>query len=376
MPLEPLIERYTYQLCERWMPNAFKEYNKELIVVYGEKVENEIKVGVVLDAVGRGKYSLSQCSKFLDMINDGLVSNGDVLYLQDYWTPGLEAIFYALDLYKIDIKIYGMLHAQSVDEYDFTYPMRDWMRYYELGLDRRMTGIFVGNKIHRDQLRESGFRAPIHVVSLPIDKKEVLEWAPDFTIEEKENIVVFSSRFDWEKNPLFMLATAKQFLKEHQDWEWYITSSASKLRSNDRFALDELKSFAEIEPRFKIKTGISKVEYYDILSRAKIQFNSSLQDYVSWTLIEATLYKCDICYPNFRCFPEIIHNSRLYQAFNVESAMEVLNRVVLKPDYELHKRIGDVSDLGRHLESYIIANGIDREVNLWNEYDYYKKIIG
>jgi hypothetical protein len=38
-------------------------------------------------------------------------------------------------------------------------------------LDKRMTGIFVGSTIHRDQLREAGFEAPIHVVSLPLHQE-------------------------------------------------------------------------------------------------------------------------------------------------------------------------------------------------------------
>ncbi len=90
--------------------------------------------------------------------------------MQDYWTPGLDAIWYALDLYGIEVKVYGMLHAQSVDEYDFTYAMKDWMRPYELGLEKRMTGSFVHSSIHKEQLRADGFNAPERVVSLPIRK--------------------------------------------------------------------------------------------------------------------------------------------------------------------------------------------------------------
>ena len=80
--------------------------------------------------------------KHKDMIKDG-----DALFLQDYWHPGIESILYALDLYGISVEIYAMLHAQSVDEYDFTYNMKNWMRHYELGLDERLSGIFVGTAL-------------------------------------------------------------------------------------------------------------------------------------------------------------------------------------------------------------------------------------
>jgi hypothetical protein len=79
---------------------------------------------------------LSQCNNFLDKIRTAKVKDGDVIFLQDYWTSGIDSIFYALDSYGYkNIKVYAMLHAQSVDEYDFTYMMKDWMRFYELGLD-------------------------------------------------------------------------------------------------------------------------------------------------------------------------------------------------------------------------------------------------
>ena len=118
---------------------------------------------------------MSQCSNFLDMMNRDEVKDGDVIFLQDYWHPGIGSILYAADLYGIKLEIYAMLHAQSVDEYDFTYPMRTWMRGFELGLDKRMTGIFVGSSIHKEQLRAAGFEAPIHVVSLPIHKEKTLD---------------------------------------------------------------------------------------------------------------------------------------------------------------------------------------------------------
>ena len=159
--LEPLKARYTYQLCKEWMPKTFEKYDDKLnfIDVEGEfDPDCEIKVGAVLDAIGRGKYSLSQCQNFLQMLYNDKVQDGDIIFLQDYWTPGVEAIWYALDLYGYkNVKVYTMLHAQSVDEYDFTYPMRDWMRPYELGLDKRLTGIFVGSSIHKEQLRQAGF---------------------------------------------------------------------------------------------------------------------------------------------------------------------------------------------------------------------------
>jgi hypothetical protein len=91
--LEPLKARYTYQLSKEWMPATFAPYEKaeklKFIDVPGEfDPDQQIKVGAVLDAVGRGKFAMSQCSNFLDMLNLDLVKDNDVLFLQDYWHPG------------------------------------------------------------------------------------------------------------------------------------------------------------------------------------------------------------------------------------------------------------------------------------------------
>jgi len=376
-PLEPLEERYTAQLSLRWIPDSFKKYSEDInfIVIDGENISSSINVGMVLDAVGRGKYSLSQCNTFLSMIAEGKVKDNDIIFLQDFWTPGIESIFYALDLYKIkNIKIYATCWAQSVDEYDFTYQMKDWMRFYELGLDSKLTGIFVGNAIHRDQLKAAGFKAPIHVVSLTINLNDLNEKLQTISsLEMKENTVIFTSRFDSEKNPLFMLEVAKKFLKLNPDWNWLITTSASKLRSNDEFIIKKLNEFANEEPRFKIKVGLTKLEYYTELAKAKIQFNSSLQDYVSWTLIEATFFGCDICYPNFRSFPEIINKSRLYDPFVIDSSLEVLKRVLNLR--QTHYDIPQISDMGRQLLAYIITFGFPRETNIWHEYEYFNFLL-
>ena len=377
--LEPLKARYTYQLSKEWMPDAFQPYvdkkQLEFIDVEGDfDPDQQIKIGAVLDAVGRGKFAMSQCSNFLDMLNNDEVSDGDVIFLQDYWHPGIESILYAIDLYGINLDIYAMLHAQSVDEYDFTYPMRKWMRGFELGLDKRMTGIFVGSSIHKEQLRTAGFEAPIHVVSLPFGLTQTLNKLPDYdSNSERKPFVVYSSRLDKEKNPFFMMEVAQEFLDIHPEWEWHVTTSGKELRSMLPGVIDELRNLAKQEPRFKLLEGITKEEYYTELATCSIQFNSALQDYVSWTVIEATAFGADIIYPKFRSFPEFIDEDRMYKPFDVQSALNSFADAMLFA--HRHNDIVDISDLGRQMEGYIIANDIKQEINVWHETEYCKHLL-
>ena len=382
--LEPLKARYTYQLSKEWIPATFAPYEKagklKFIEVAGEfDPDQQIKVGAVLDAVGRGKFAMSQCSNFLDMLNIDQVKDGDVLFLQDYWHPGIESILYALDLYGINVKIYAMLHAQSVDEYDFTWPMRSWMRGFELGLDNRMTGIFVGSSIHKEQLRAAGFKAPIHVVSLPIHKEATLNKLPNYSdamahgIVKKKDIIVYSSRLDKEKNPFFMLKVAEEFLSQKPDFEWHVTTSGKEFRSMLPGVIDAMYELAEKQPRFKLLNGLTKEEYYLELATCRIQFNTSLQDYVSWTVIEATAFGADIVYPNFRSFPEFIDANRMYKPFDVQSAIDTIHDVLDSP--KTHYDIVDTSDLGRRMEGYIIANDYDKELCVWHEKEYCTQLL-
>jgi len=373
--LEPLKARYTYQLCKEWMPETFKPYAKKIkfVEVDGEfDADQEIKVGAVLDAIGRGKYSLSQCQTFLQKIYNDEVKSGDIIFLQDYWTPGMDAIWYALDLYGIDVKVYAMLHAQSVDEYDFTYPMAKWMRHYELGLDRRMAGIFVGSTIHREQLRQAGFAAPIHVVSLPIHKQATLAKFTNIP-DRKKNVIVYSSRLDKEKNPFFMMQVAEEFLETHEAWEWHVTTSGKEFRSMLPGAIEALNALAKKQPRFKLLNGLTKEQYYEELATCKIQFNTSLQDYVSWTVIEATAFGADIVYPNFRSFPEFIDADRLYKPFDVKSAIQTIHHAAFHT--RTHYDIVDISDLGRQIEAFIMLNDVTQEINVWHETEYCKYLI-
>jgi len=372
--LEPLKARYTYQLSKEWMPATFAPYEEagqlKFIDVAGEfDPDQQIKVGAVLDAVGRGKFAMSQCSTFLDMLNADQVKDGDIIFLQDFWHPGIESILYALDLYGINVKIYAMLHAQSVDEYDFTWPMRKWMRGFELGLDTRMTGIFVGSTIHRDQLRQAGFQAPIHVVSLPLHLDMTHAKLPGFDwFAPRENKVVYSSRLDKEKNPFFMLEVAKRFLARNTEYVWNVTTSGKSFKSMLPGVIEAMEALAAEQPRFQLLSNLTKEEYYQELATAKLQFNSSLQDYVSWTVLESTAFGCDVVFPNFRSFPEFIPENRLYRPFDVDDAIDTLERVCV--GWGQKYNFAKISDIGRRMEAYIIANDITQEINVWHEAEY------
>jgi glycosyltransferase involved in cell wall biosynthesis len=370
-PLESLKSRYTKQLCEEWIPSAFHTiaFDTPFRIVRGQEQGDDVRVGQVLDATGRGVYATTQVAAFLEHIARGDVKDGDVLYFQDFWTPGIEAIPYALHLHGIKTRQYAMLHAQSVDEYDFTHPMLPWIRHFELGIDAWLTGIFVASSIHRDQLKRANFRAPIHVVGLPISVAHVHSVCRPGG--RKAPLVVFTSRLDREKNPRFMAEVARAFLETHDEWNWAVTTSASIFRSNDPKALITLQMVTRDFPdRFHMLAGLSKEDYYQMLRNAAIQFNCASQDYVSWTLLEASAFGCDLAYPNFRSFPECVPPSRLYRYLDVADALRVLRLGVAdarRADFIPggYQWIAGTCDAGRMTAARIMIKDEREEFTLW-----------
>jgi hypothetical protein len=170
-----------------------------------------------------------------------------------------------------------------------------------------------------------------------------------------------------------MLAVAEAFLRSNPEWTWQITTGFPKLSSNcnAQFAIED---FATKNNRFIICSGISKAEYYNLLARATIQFNCSLQDYVSWTLLEAIVCGCKVVYPCFRSFPEIL-GTDTYKAFHLDSAVNLLNKYTHEPQ-QSYVDVLKRCNIGRYIEPIIMAFGSSfREVNVWQQFEFAKAVV-
>jgi hypothetical protein len=121
--------------------------------------------------------------------------------------------------------------------------------------------------------------------------------------------VIFTSRWDREKCPDFFLAVIEYILDKmgRTDILFLHTTSAENVRSNDSKLLADLHlAKKKFEPYFRVKTGLTKEEYYSNLLGSKVQFNCADQDFVSWTLLEATTCGCIPVYPYYLSFPEAL----------------------------------------------------------------------
>lgn len=322
MPLESYKERYTCLMSAKngWVEQKFNENGiVNIIRVEGESLTSgKIEKGIVLDFFGRSYYSLTQNAELVKLIREGKIENNAVVYYDDFWTPGVEAVMYAAQLANIHLNIYAMLHAQSVDKFDFTYKLKNWMRNYEIGQSKFMKGIFVTSEYLKDLCDEAGFEN-VYFGGLPLNKKFLLSNFPKVHKTQK-NRVVYCSRFDSEKNPLIFIEVARKLKDTHT---FVMTTSFSTVNSNDSFIIEKIKQ-AQEEGLIEIKVNLSKKEYYHELQKANYIFNSAKQDWLSWTMLEGILYDCIPIYPKYRSFPEYLDSKYLYTENDPDSAIKVI----------------------------------------------------
>ena len=347
LPLEQYKERYEAwsRPITGWLERVWIEAGIKYKRINGNlelQKDRPIKLGVAVDSFRRCRYCFSQLDELIQLIEKGEITETDVIYFDDFWHPGIEALPYIFCQLKFQPKVFCFCHAQSVDQYDFTYSMKNWIRHYEKGLASWVTGIFVNCSTLKNLLidNEVGNDSNIHVIGHVFNSNEVMERMPEHyqkTINEKwssvprKNQVVFSSRWDKEKNPLFYLSVGREVIKQIPNTKFVVCTGSPQLRSNDYRLLDELKAHIQTFPNnFELKEGLTKEEYYEELVNSKIQFSCSDQDFVSFVLLEGVVAGCYPVYPRFRSFPEVFsyNNDFMYERLQIESAVDKIIKIL------------------------------------------------
>lgn len=349
MGLEPYKARYTLQLQE-WNSRVFHKRGLDYVIVPGETLSNDqsIVTGQVLDAHGRTYFGMSQLMNLIKMMKAGELTNEDVVYFEDMFQPGIESLPYILQQIDTSLrpKIYVRCLAQSIDPDDFVHVwgMAKWMGHYEKMLDSFVDGVLATNEEMVMHMKIAGWEAPIYNISgLAFGKSEVLSRVEKLIpFHDRRHRVVFSARWDQEKQPDFYMDVIEAWDKRHPNnsVEFCICSGA-KLRSNNDSYMKRTYDLVERD-MLRIYEDLEKDDYYDIVNNSRVVFNCALQDWVSNTVSEADALGCNVLYPAYRSFPETFANDpeRLYVPWSVEDALDKLEKLLKKP----HADIGKISD--------------------------------
>lgn len=296
LPLEPNKNRMSELMsCPGgWFDKAFERAKCNVVRIEpAEATSMQIKAGKVLDRVNRPVWALRQVASLLEQSPEG----GNVFF-EDMFHPGIEALAYSGRPYKL----YTYCWAQSFDIYDFTRDML-WMRAYEQMIFDMGVTVFVASPGLKELIHSAFPRLPgesVVVTGLPFDSRSVqTTFDPQLEVEPISG--VFSSRFDMEKQPEVFLRLVEELSREHPSLSFAVCTGAEDLRGDAYKAIQQAKALEEAG-KLRIYRNLTKAEYYAILRRSAVQVNTSLQDWVSFTLLEALACGCAPCYPLFRDF--------------------------------------------------------------------------
>ena len=337
--LEKLQARYTLQLQD-WNERVFRSRGIDYELVYGDDLTgDQIVTGSVLDAHGRSFYTLTQISNLVKLLKGGKITDKDIIFFEDMFTPGIESLPYILDQTpeKYRPKIFMRALAQSFDPDDFVNRegMANWMRKFEQMVDEFVDGILVASEEMVAHLRIAGMKAPIYVTGLPFGKDEVRSRVPNVKpIAERRRRVGFAARWDDEKQPHFYMDLAERVARHSPGVEFAVFCGHPELKSNNLELVTRAMNLQnDPNVNFKVYTGLKKNDYYELLADSTVLFNCALQDWVSNTVSEADTFGTLTLYPAYRSFPEVFANNakNMYIPWSVEDAETRLMSMLSMP---------------------------------------------
>jgi hypothetical protein len=353
MGLEPYKARYTLQLQD-WNEAVFKQRGIDYVIVPGETLSNDqaIVTGQVLDAHGRSYFGMSQLMNLVKMMKAGEVTSEDVIYFEDMFQPGFESLPYILNQVSETHrpKIFVRCLAQSIDPDDFVHVwgMSKWMGSYEKMVCEAVRdsggAILATNEEMVMHMKIAGWEAPIYNISgLAFGKSEVQSRVGEIIpFYERKPRVVFSARWDQEKQPDFYMDLIERWHEELPDnGVEFCVCSGGKLKSNNDSYMQRTRDL-QARGLLTVYEDLEKNDYYNIVNNSRVVFNCALQDWVSNTVSEADALGCNVLYPAYRSFPETFSNDseRLYIPWSIHDAMEKLYCSLSDPN----PKIGQISD--------------------------------
>jgi len=347
MGLESYKARYTLQLTE-WNKRVFDRRGVEAVYVPGLTLDNSQKIvtGQVLDAHGRSYFGMSQMMNLVRLMQQGELTNEDVVYFEDMFQPGIESLPYILKQVPESSRprIFVRCLAQSIDPDDFVHVwgMSDFMGHYERMVDSFVDGVLATNEEMVMHMKIAGWKAPIYNISgLVFNSEEVRERVGNNIkpFGERKHRVVFSARWDQEKQPNFYMDVINAWHERHpgSGVEFAICSGAT-LKSNNDSYMERTRSM-QAAGLLTIYEDLEKNQYYDIVNDSRVVFNCALQDWVSNTVSEADALGCNVLYPAYRSFPETFANdhTRMYVPWSIEDALDKLEKLLQKPSENMGK---------------------------------------
>lgn len=291
IPIEPLQERYSEQWYRR-LPEAFSDAGYEVVVIDGEPLEQEVKVGTFLDINSTCHYKATQLQKIAALFHQQKVPDGSVFFFFDVEFWGLEQVRLLAQMNKLDIVITGFLHAASYTKEDAFAIAASYQKYTEVGWVSACDEVYVGSEYHRKAVIE---RRLYPLGAHYLAKRIINTGNPVFPDEytpfktKKKKKFVLTNRPDKEKRPMQTLALFRALKYVYPDWEFVVTTGRSTYRGTDGRAIAFAKELAK-EKVITLKANLTKEQYHKELSDARFMVTHSIEENYGYCIAEAIHY--------------------------------------------------------------------------------------
>jgi glycosyltransferase involved in cell wall biosynthesis len=302
--------------------------------VYYPSNFNELKIakGEFLDIERTIQFKARQIEMVSLAFQEGKIKDGDWFLVGDIFFPALEAIKYMAELQNIRISIAGFNYAGRSDANDFVRKLNKWSDYSELAYHQVCDIIFVGSEYHKNNVVEyfDIDKKKVIVTGYIWDKEKAFALYPQ--INSKEDYIIFPHRLSKEKG-------IDEFL------------SICNLMSNSKFIVTSSsnnKSQIDFPTNVEYRYGITKSEYYLILSSAKYYLSTAYQETFGYTLREALMYNCVICAPNRVCYKEMLPPQVLYNSIN--EVPIILKKGLIMNDTIVNQYSNNIIEVIKHLK--------------------------
>jgi hypothetical protein len=262
--IEPLETRYTGQWHQHFpqLLNAKLGDSLNIVQIDGVQKNTAPTPGAFLNFSDTNYWKSSQLCNFLDHYNRGKTTLNDHFIFTDAWNPTVLQLKYMNDLLGFSWKLHGLYHAGSWDYEDFLGRLignASWVRHTEKAFFHAFDYNYFATQFHLDMYRrnlmersEEGKQIDSSLTT--VGKVLLTGWPMEYmkaTLEpyrngKKENLIVFPHRIAPEKQVDIFYDLEKQL----PQYEFVVCQEEQ----------------------------LSKHQYHQILSRAKIVFSANLQE--------------------------------------------------------------------------------------------------
>jgi hypothetical protein len=296
--LEPVETRYTAQ-WQLHLPQQLTAAGFDVTVISGpEDTPKDTTPGAFLNFSGTNYWKSEQLKKISSMFALGQVKDGDYFLYTDAWNPTVIQLKYMASLLNIKIKIGGLWHAGSYDPQDFLGRIinnQPWVRHAEKSM-------FY---VYDDNFFATNFHIELFVKTLFDDDNQWEEDVEDALSGENHYI----KRVGW---PM-------EYLTETLNSD-HTTNKRDLIVFPHRIAPEKqveiFKDLASQLPQYEFvicqEMNLTKAQYHQLLSEAKMVFSANLQETLGISWYEGVMMNCVPLVPDRLSYSEMGIHPFLY----------------------------------------------------------------